>query len=118
MSELEFRDKRIHLMLNGRLLYSRAWGLDRPRWFTLMRRTDSTRTARIVGAILAMIWLCGGVAGLIAGVVTRQWLPGVAGLMAVWYGVIWIFVARLGRRLTSREALAPWRLARRSGPGT
>ena len=73
---------------------------------------------RIVSALLAMAWLGGGVAGLIAAAVTRQWLLGLAGLMAAWYGVLWAFVARQGRRLTSREALAPWRLPRNSGPGT
>ena len=73
-------------------------------------RNESPRTVRIVGTLLAMVWLCAGAAALIAGAAARQWLLSVAGLMSLWYGVVWAFVARQGRRLTAREALTPWRL--------
>ena len=76
------------------------------------RRHESPRTVRIVGALLALVWLCAGAAALIAGAASRQWLLSLAGLMAMWYGVVWAFAARQGRRLTTREALAPWRLRR------
>lgn len=73
------------------------------------RRRESPRTARIVGALLAMVWMCAGIIALIAGASARRWLLIPAGLVALWYGVIWVFVAREGRRLTTREALTPWR---------
>ena len=74
------------------------------------RRHESRRTARIVGALLATVWLCAGVVALIAGAAGQRWFLMLAGLMALWYGVVWAFVAREGRRLTTREALTPWRL--------
>jgi hypothetical protein len=73
-------------------------------------RYESPRTVRIVGALLAMVWLCAGVAALFAGANAQRWLLILVGLVALWYGVIWVYVARQGRRLTTREALAPWRL--------
>jgi hypothetical protein len=73
------------------------------------RRRESPRTARIVGTLLAMVWLSAGVIALIAGASARRFLLIPVGLMALWYGVIWVFVAREGRRLTTREALMPWR---------
>jgi len=76
----------------------------------MSRRHESPRTVRIVAALLAMVWIGAGVAALIAGVTVQRWLLSLAGLMALWYGVIWLFVARHGRRLTTREALTPWRL--------
>jgi hypothetical protein len=77
-------------------------------------RNESPRTVRIVGAVLAMVWLCAGVLGLVFGAIEQHWLLVVAGLMAAWYGVMWFYVARQGRRLTLREALMPWRLKQRS----
>jgi hypothetical protein len=74
------------------------------------RRHESPRTVRIVGALLAMLWLCAGAAALIAGAAAHQWIRSLAGLFAIWYGVIWAFVALQGRRFTAREALTPWRL--------
>jgi hypothetical protein len=50
------------------------------------------------------------VAALIAGAIAQVWLLVLLGLPALWYGVIWVYVARQGRRLTLREALTPWRL--------
>jgi hypothetical protein len=41
-------------------------------------RNESPRTVRIVGALLAMVWLCAGAAALIAGASARQWLLSVA----------------------------------------
>jgi hypothetical protein len=73
-------------------------------------RHESPRTARIVGALLAMVWLCAGVIAIIAGATAQRWLLILVGLMALWYGVVWVYVARQGRRLTTREALTPWRL--------
>ena len=73
-------------------------------------RDESPRTVRIVGALLAMVWLCAGVIAIIAGATAQRWLLLLVGLMALWYGVIWGYAARQGRRLTTREALTLWRL--------
>ena len=77
-------------------------------------RNESPRTVRIVGALLATVWLCAGVLALVVGATAQHWLLVVVGLMAAWYGVIWFYVARQGRRLTLRETLTPWRLKQRS----
>ena len=73
-------------------------------------RNESPRTVRIVGALLAAIWFCAGVLTLALAATAQDWLLVVGGLVAAWYGVIWFYVARQGRRLTLREALTPWRL--------
>lgn len=80
----------------------------------MLRRRQSPRRFRIVSASLAAVWLCAGVVALVAGVMERGWLLIVVGVAALWYGVIWVQVARRGRLLTSREALMPWRLKHRS----
>jgi hypothetical protein len=69
-----------------------------------------SQQARIVGALLAVVWLGAGVAGIMAGAAAQKWLLVLVGFVALWYGVIWVYVARRGRRLTIREALTPWRL--------
>jgi len=77
------------------------------------RRADSPRTVRIVGAIFAAIWLGAGIAAVTIGVAAPRWLLVPLGFLAIWYGVAWLNVARLGRRLTVREALVlPWRFRR------
>jgi hypothetical protein len=73
-------------------------------------RQESPRTVRIVGASLAIVWVSAGVAALLAGATGQIWILIPIGLAALWYGVIWAYVARQGRRLTLREALMPWRL--------
>jgi hypothetical protein len=76
--------------------------------------SGSPRTVRIVGALLAAIWLCAGVAGIAVGAGAQRWLLVAAGLFAVWYGIVWLAVARLGRRVSLRQALKPWRAVRGS----
>jgi len=73
-------------------------------------RHESPRTVRIVGALLAIVWVCAGVTALFAGATAQLWILIPIGLAALWYGVIWAYVARQGRRLTLRETLTPWRL--------
>ncbi len=77
-------------------------------------RYDSPRTIRIVGSLLAIVWLCAGIAAVVAGAIAQRWILIPIGLIALWYGFIWVRVARQGRRLTLREALTPWRLTQRS----
>jgi hypothetical protein len=73
-------------------------------------RHESPRTVRIVGTLLAIVWVCAGVAAVFVGTNAERWLLIPIGLAAIWYGVIWDCVSRQGHRLTFREALAPWRL--------
>jgi hypothetical protein len=80
----------------------------------VISRHQSPRTVRIVGGLLALIWLCAGSAALVIGVLTAHWLLVVLGLAGLWYGVVWVYVARRGRQLTAREALMPWRISPRS----
>jgi len=72
-------------------------------------RNQSPRTVRIMGSLLALVWCGAGVAAIAIAVNTSRWPLGAIGLAAVGYGVIWLQVARLGRPLTVREALMPWR---------
>lgn len=73
-------------------------------------RHESPHTVRIVSAALAIVWVFAGVAALFVGATVGRWLLIPIGLATLWYGVIWAYVARQGRRLTFREALTPWRL--------
>ena len=70
---------------------------------------QSPRTVRIVSAILALVWLGAGCVAIAIAVTTARWLPGIIGALAVLYGLLWVRVMRLGRQLTLREALMPWR---------
>jgi hypothetical protein len=75
---------------------------------------QSPRTVRIISALLALVWLGAGVAAIAIAVNTSRWLPGVMGVLALLYGLLWVRVMRLGRQLTLREALTPWRFRQRS----
>lgn len=76
-------------------------------------RNQSPRTVRIVSGVLALVWLGAGFAALVVAVNTSQWLPGVIGFAALWYALLWVRVVRLGRLLTVRETLIPWRVGQR-----
>ena len=73
-------------------------------------RKQSPRTIRLVSALLALVWLGAGVTAIVIAATTARWLPGVIGIGALWYGLLWLRVVRLGRQLTIREALTPWRI--------
>jgi len=73
-------------------------------------RNQSPRTVRIVGGLLAAVWLVAGVAAIAIAVSTSHWSLAAFGAAAVWYGTVWIRAARRGRLLTSREAFTPWRV--------
>ena len=72
-------------------------------------RRHSTRTTQIVASLLAVAWLCAGIAAIVLAIVARRWLFALAGVGALWYGVLWVRVALEGRQLNGREALMPWR---------
>jgi len=73
-------------------------------------RTRSRRTVRIVSGLLAVIWLAAGFAAIVVAVNTARWLPAIVGVVALWYGLLWVRVFGSGRQLTAREALMPWRI--------
>ena len=75
---------------------------------------QSPRTARIISALLALVWLGAGLVAIAIAVSTSRWLPGVIGSLALLYGLLWVRVMLLGRQLTLREALMPWRRRQRS----
>lgn len=75
-------------------------------------RHESPSTARIVGALLASVWMAAGIVAVFFGARAHRWLLVALGLAAIWYGLIWVGVARQGRRMTVRQALTPWRLGR------
>lgn len=78
-------------------------------------RNQSPRGVRIVSALLALVWLGAGFAAIVLALIgPSRWFLGVVGAAALWYGLLWMRVARLGRRLTLREALMPWRVGRQS----
>ncbi|HTP46098.1 MAG TPA: hypothetical protein VMQ50_04160 [Casimicrobiaceae bacterium] len=78
-------------------------------------RNQSPRAVRIVSTLLALVWLGAGVAAIVLALMNpSRWTLGVVGVAALWYGLLWMRVARLGRRLTVREALMPWRVKRQS----
>jgi len=73
-------------------------------------RNQSPRTVRIVGGLLAAVWLVAGIAAIGIAVFTSHWFLAVIGVAAVWYGTVWIRAARQGRLLTAMEAFTPWRV--------
>jgi uncharacterized membrane protein YgaE (UPF0421/DUF939 family) len=77
-------------------------------------RNQSPRTVRIVGGLLAAVWLGAGFAAVFLAVFTSHWWLVAAGLIAFWYGLVWVRVARQGRLLKGREALLSWRVGQRS----
>jgi hypothetical protein len=64
---------------------------------------------RILAGLLAAIWIVAGVFVLALGLARGHWLPLLCGIAALWYGLIWIRVAREGRQLEWPSGLFPWR---------
>ena len=63
---------------------------------------------RVVAALLALIWLLGGVLALYTGFAQHRWIALVVAPLAVAYGAVWARVAQTGRRF-------PWPARRRGG---
>jgi hypothetical protein len=80
----------------------------------MVAHRQSPHTVRIVSGLLAIVWLCAGFVAIVVGVNMSRWLLVVIGVVALWYGLLWVRVVRQGRQLTIREALTPWRVGRRS----
>jgi len=57
------------------------------------------RADRAVAALLAAVWLIGGLFALFLAVAQQRWLGLVLGPLAIGYGVLWVRVVQTGRRL-------------------
>lgn len=57
-----------------------------------------------------MIWLGAGLTALVLAALWQRWLLAFVGVGTLWYGAVWVQVARQARKLTAREALMPWRV--------
>jgi hypothetical protein len=76
-------------------------------------RTQSPSTVRIVSALLALVWLGAAITAIVVGANLSRWLLVGIGIVAFCYGLLWVRVLQLGRQLTVREALKPWRVGHR-----
>ena len=64
---------------------------------------------RTVAAILAVIWGCVGIAGVLTAFVQHRWAVGIAALFALGYAVLWVRVVVRARLLNWSEIAVPWR---------
>ena len=62
-------------------------------------RRELGLTGRIVSWALAMIWLAAGTAAFLLGLERRYWLAVALGPAAFLYGLVWLHMARTGRRV-------------------
>lgn len=58
---------------------------------------------------LTFVWMAAGIIAIVLGFNRGHWIMIVVGIFALGYGILWLRAVRTGRRLTSREALWPWR---------
>ena len=65
---------------------------------------------RATAIALAIIWLCAGGTGVFVGLREQRWLLAAVAIAAMWYGVLWLYVAARSRLLTWRELITPWRM--------
>jgi hypothetical protein len=72
-------------------------------------RAGLSRVSRVAAAILALVWAAAGAGGLVAAYVYGRWVIGAVALFALWYAVLWAWVAARGRLLSWNEAAMPWR---------
>jgi len=64
---------------------------------------------RLIAAILALIWACAGVGGLVVAYVYGTGVAAVAAVLALWYAALWIRVVVHARLLAWSEVAMPWR---------
>ena len=64
---------------------------------------------RAVAFLLAMVWVCAAVAGIVFGYIYSRWVLFVIGFVALWYALLWFRVLSRARLLTWREFATPWR---------
>jgi hypothetical protein len=69
---------------------------------------ELSKVDRTVAAILAAIWFCGGITGIIVASVYGDWRPVIPAAGALWFSTVWFRVFKLRRRLTWDE-IVPWK---------
>jgi len=57
------------------------------------------RANRITAIVIAVIWICGGVAGLWIYISDNKIILLVISLLAIGYGILWIKVVKRGKKL-------------------
>lgn len=62
-------------------------------------RSDLGPAERSFAALLALFWCAGGTLAIALGVRRGYWVAVLVGVLAVVYGMVWVQVARTGRRL-------------------
>jgi hypothetical protein len=65
--------------------------------------------SRVVAVMLALVWACAGVAGLVVAFTHGIWVAAIAGIFALWYAILWVRVGIQARLLTWSESATPWR---------
>ena len=74
-----------------------------------MNRNNVRGINRVVALMLATVWFCAGVGGVVLGYLHHRWLLMSIGVFALWYGVLWCRVVVRSQLLTWRELAVPWR---------
>jgi hypothetical protein len=64
---------------------------------------------RLVAVILALVWACAGIAGLVVAYVYGRRMAAVVAFFALWYAVLWVRVVVHARLLTWSQVATPWR---------
>jgi hypothetical protein len=54
---------------------------------------------RIIAILLAVVWLSAGIISIVLFGLYNNWVIPILGILSIIYGVIWIQVARTGRRI-------------------
>jgi len=72
-----------------------------------MKTVGQAKANRLVALVLAIVWFGAGIAALAIGLKNGTWVLSAAGAAAMWYGLLWIQVARKRRKLQWSEALKP-----------
>lgn len=75
----------------------------------MLMRTKLGSINRSVAVVLALVWACAGVAGLVAAYIYGAWVAAAAAVFALWYAVLWVRVVAQARLLTWSEVATPWR---------
>jgi hypothetical protein len=72
-------------------------------------RSTLSAVERAIALLLAAIWIVGSFTAILAGLRHGFWVALIVGPLGIWYGMLWVRAARMGRRLRWSEAIRPWR---------
>ena len=65
----------------------------------MLRRGKLSGPDRVAALLLALVWLGAGTAAIVFAFAVGRWWPGIVGLFAVVYGLLWMRVAARSRLL-------------------